>query len=164
MSLMSRGFTLMELLIVVAITLILSGVGLSNFMFSLKKSHDAQRKSDLATIAKGIEAFTNDFGTYPSGDAAGKMIACQYGMGSLTACGWGSPLAAYYNGAVQTYLAKIPTDPVAGQNYYYEKSAAGFNLYAALENTADPYYKTGLTQSCGTGVTCSYQITESGAK
>lgn len=42
MELMKKGgFTLVELTIVVAIMLILASVGLSNYLFSLKKSHDA---------------------------------------------------------------------------------------------------------------------------
>lgn len=156
----------MELLVVVAILLILATVGFSNFIFSIKKSHDAQRKSDLSTIAKGLEAFANDFGGYPDDDGNGGMVACDYNGTGLTVCNAGSPLAAYVgtfpNGAVATYLSTIPSDPVSTQLYYYDKTTTGFNLYAALENTSDPSYKSGLSVSCGTGVTCNYQLTESG--
>lgn len=161
-----RGFTLMELLIVVAIMLILATVGFSNFVFSIKKAHDAERKSDLSTIAKGLEAFANDFGSYPGSNGFGQIVGCAYGAGPLEACDWGDPFAAYLgvapDGGVQTYLATLPTDPVPQQIYFYQETSTGYNLYAALENTSDPSYQSGLTVECGAGVTCNYLITESG--
>jgi hypothetical protein len=33
----------------------------------------------------------------------------------------GSPFAANVNGTVQTYLTKLPEDPVVGQTYFYER-------------------------------------------
>jgi len=157
----SRGFTLMELMIVVAIIMILAAVGFSNYIFSLKKSHDAARKSDLATIAKGLEAFANDFTDYPDDDDAGGIKACDSGSG-LVACSWGDPMTAKPNGTAQTYLSKIPKDPVDGQYYYYIKTTDGFELYAGLENISDPSYElTGV--SCG-DLQCSYTLTQGGVK
>ena len=166
------GFTLMELLIAVAVLLILSVVGLDSFIFSIKKSHDAARKSDLATMQRGLEAFITDWGSYPSDDGAGKMIACDYNnSGSLSTCDWGRQMAAFFppsaipaNRALVSYLAKIPTDPVTTQNYYYQKTATGYNIFAAIENTSDPYYKAGLSQTCGGGVTCNYQVSQAGVQ
>jgi len=155
----NSGFTLVEMLVVVAILLILSTAGLSNFIFSIVKSHDTQRKQDLATIVKGIEAFVNDFGSYPDGDAAGRMVACDDDNSGLVACNFGGSMKAYFGGTAQTYLSRLPADPVPGQVYFYEKTASGFNLYASLENANDPGIKTGLSTSCGTGITCNYQLT-----
>src|SRR3989344_1934965 len=131
----NSGFTLVEMLVVVAILLILSTAGLSNFIFSIVKSHDTQRKQDLATIVKGIEAFVNDFGSYPD---------CDDDNSGLVACNFGGSMKAYFGGTAQTYLSRLPADPVPGQVYFYEKTASGFNLYASLENANDPGIKTGL--------------------
>ena len=158
----SRGFTLMELMIVVAIIMILAAVGFSNYIFSLKKSHDAARKSDLAAVAKGLEAFANDFTDYPDDDDAGGIKACDSGSG-LVACSWGDPMTAKPNGTAQTYLSKIPKDPVDGQYYYYIKTTDGFELYAGLENTSDPNYSE-VEVSCGTNINCSYTLTQAGVK
>lgn len=165
----SNGFTLMELLIVIAIMLILASVGFSNFIFSLKKSHDAKRKTDLSTIARGLESFANDWGDYPGDDAAGKMVACDYNNSSLAACDFGDAMAAFFpptaqaaNRALVTYIAEIPDDPVSGQTYYYDKTSTGYNLYAALENTADPSYaEVGIL--CG-DVNCNYTLSQSGVQ
>lgn len=160
-----NGFSLIELLMAVGIMLILSGVGLSNFMFSIKKSHDAARKSDLATIQRGLEAFATDWSDYPTDNEAGKMKACDYNnSGVLSACDWGSSMAAFFKGSLVTYLTKLPSDSTSTQNYYYQKTATGYNLFAALENTLDPYYKSGLTPSCGSGVTCNYQVSQAGVQ
>ncbi|OGD71175.1 hypothetical protein A3A84_02325 [Candidatus Collierbacteria bacterium RIFCSPLOWO2_01_FULL_50_23] len=157
-----QGFTLMELLIVVAIMLILATVGFSNFIFSLKKSHDARRKSDLATIVRGLEAFATDRGDYPNDDGAGKMKACDYIDTGLDYCDFGDPMAAFFQGALVTYLAKMPNDPVNGQTYYYEKTNAGYKLFAALENTADPNYLE-VAASCG-DVNCNYTVSQAGVE
>lgn len=160
-----NGFTLIELLMAVGIMLILSGVGLTSFTFSIKKSHDAGRKSDLATIQRGLEAFAADWSDYPADDEGGKMKACDYNnSGVLSICAWGSPMAAYFKGSLVTYLVKLPADSTSAQAYYYQKTATGYDLFAALENTLDPYFKSGLTQSCGSGVTCNYQVSQAGVQ
>lgn len=155
----------MEMLVAVGIMLILTGIGFSNYIFSIAKSHDARRKSDLATIAKAIQAFANDFGSYPLA-SSGKLIACDYNNTGLIACNWGQSMAAFINNRAVSYLGELPADPDSGQNYYYVAGADGnsFSLYAALENNQDPSYRTGLTQVCGSGVTCNYQLSESGVK
>jgi prepilin-type N-terminal cleavage/methylation domain-containing protein len=159
----SRGFTLMELMIVVAIIMILAAVGFSNYIFSLKKSHDAARKSDLATIAKGLEAFANDFTVYPDDDGSGKIKACGADT-ALTACVWGDDaMKVLIGGNYQTYLSKIPKDPVDGQYYYYIKTTDGFELYAGLENISDPSYSE-TAVSCGGDVNCNYTLTQGGVK
>lgn len=165
----NRGFTLMELLIVVAIMLILATVGLTNYIFSLKKSHDVARKSDLATIAKGLEAFANDWGDYPeaAADVSGKIRACgdPAAVGGLSDCEWGGEMTAKFNSVNQTYLVKIPQDPASNQTYFYEKTTGAYKLYAALENMSDPYYhSTGISVLCGTGVTCNYQVSQAGVQ
>ncbi|MBI2310637.1 prepilin-type N-terminal cleavage/methylation domain-containing protein [Candidatus Collierbacteria bacterium] len=159
----NRGFTLMELLVVVAVMMILAVLGLSGYLFSIKKSHDVVRKSDLAAIAKGLEAFANDFTVYPDDDGAGKIKAC--GIDSaLTACVWGGEaMKVTIGGKDQTYMVKIPKDPVTGQYYYYTKTTDGFELYAGLENTSDPSFKD-MGFLCGDVINCSYTLTQAGVK
>lgn len=51
-----KGFTLVELLVVVAIIAILSTIGLVVFSDAQKNARDARRKSDIDAIAKAIES------------------------------------------------------------------------------------------------------------
>ncbi|MBI1871804.1 type II secretion system protein [Candidatus Collierbacteria bacterium] len=172
-----KGFTLVEILIVIAVMGILTGIGLTSFTFTIQKGRDAQRKSDLALISKAVVTWAGDFGGYPDDNGTGRMLACDPGntfktTGVFSACSWGGAFVAFTNDGVQTYLAKIPAEPQSSFNYYYKKSTNGFSLFSILENTSDPLYKAdaGATDfgagviKCGTTQNCNYQVTEYGVK
>lgn len=59
------GFSLIELLIVVAIIGILSSLAMVNFMQAQMRAKVARVKSDLRTIATGLELYAVDKNTYP---------------------------------------------------------------------------------------------------
>jgi type II secretion system protein G len=142
-----RGFTLMELLIVIAILGILATIGLGSFRSSQIKGRDAQRKSDLSQIQKALEMYYNDYGEYPESLPAGGS-AWQDTKGTL-------------------YMKEVPKDP-KDFNYCYEVAPNGswYRLYAKLENEKD----AGITKSgCSGGCTCqgdstyNYKVTSSNA-
>lgn len=151
-----KGFTLIELLVVIAIIAILSAIGINNFMTARTKATDAQKKSDLQTIGKSLEAYANDHQLYPLGDVNGKII-CQ---GGSTICDWG---AAFTDGT-STYTARLPSDP-NGYSYIYKSSDGHtYTLYAHLNNDQDPQINAAtvaLNLSCGSSVICNYQLTSS---
>ena len=167
-----KGFTMIELLIVIAIIGILSVVGLSSFTFSIQKARDSQRKNDLDLIAKAVLAWSNDFGEFPDDDGAGKLEACDYDNSlPFTACSWGLSMSAFTNGGSQLYLSKLPADPSSSYSYYYKKTTDGFALFSVLENINDLHYHAdagsddGLgTVYCGGQVACNYEVTEGGVK
>lgn len=51
----SKGFTLIELMIVVAVVAILAAIALPSYQEQIRKSRRAQARSDLAEIAQGLE-------------------------------------------------------------------------------------------------------------
>lgn len=53
----SRGFTLVELLVVIAIIGILASLGFFGFQTAQKKARDAQRKNDLKEVKQALEAY-----------------------------------------------------------------------------------------------------------
>jgi prepilin-type N-terminal cleavage/methylation domain-containing protein len=59
-----KGFTLIELLIVVAIIAILAAIAVPNFLEAQVRSKVSRAKSDLRTIATGLEAYFTDFNMY----------------------------------------------------------------------------------------------------
>lgn len=61
------GFTLIELLIVVAIIAVLAAIAVPNFIEAQIRAKVATAKSDLRTIATGIESYRVDHGLYPEG-------------------------------------------------------------------------------------------------
>ncbi|MDD4278659.1 prepilin-type N-terminal cleavage/methylation domain-containing protein [Candidatus Sumerlaeota bacterium] len=63
---MKKAFTLIELLIVVAIIAILAAIAVPNFLEAQTRSKVSRAKSDMRTLATGIESFMVDRNTYPA--------------------------------------------------------------------------------------------------
>jgi prepilin-type N-terminal cleavage/methylation domain-containing protein len=162
------GFTLVELLIVIAIIGILASIGLSSFNSSQMKSRDAKRKSDFQQIANALELYYNDKGQYPApvNDANGNFMGC--GAGAITACSWGSLTLPFSNTTTGTlYMTRLPADPSNNIHYYYRASQVSglytkYQLYARLENSQDKSIITGISLDCGTGAnSCNWGISSS---
>lgn len=80
------GFTLIELMIVVAIIGILAGIVAINLDDAQSKSRDARRKSDLNTIAKAVQIYREEVGNYVLKDTNDKGGANNNGYGFFN-CG-----------------------------------------------------------------------------
>ena len=61
----ARGFTLIELMIVMAIIVILAGVGTALYTNSLQRSKEAVLKSDLFRMRDAIDQYYADKNKYP---------------------------------------------------------------------------------------------------
>lgn len=145
------GFTLMEILIAIAIMGLLAGIGLRTFRNSQIKSRDAKRKGNLNQVARALELFQHDKGEFP-GSSSGQL---EYD-GEVFA--WGE---AFYDpdDPLHIYMSELPEDSRTG--YYYEAVGPGdgYRLYTRLENLEDgsisgPYAST----DCG-GEDCNYVLT-----
>ncbi len=142
---MKKGFTLIELIIVISILGILSSLILGNFMTSLKKGRDARRKTDLSQIQKALEMYYEDNRAYPlSADVV-----------------FGSPLST----VSKTYMQKTPDDPVSSCDYQYESTdGTYYRLFSCIENVNDE--SSGVSQTgynggpanCGAGQICKFTI------
>lgn len=131
----SKGFTLVELLIVIAIIGVLSALLMANFIGVRQRARDAQRKADLRQIQSALELYRSDNGSYPIGNYAA-LSNCTGKLGN-PAC-------------TTTYMQKLPADPLGGTATYYYNSAAGttYTIRACLENSADKDIDTS-TNNCG---------------
>lgn len=158
----TSGFTLMELLVVMAILGVLIVAGLGSFTSSQKKSRDVKRKSDLRQISLAMETYYNDFGSYPSSDSSTHQIkGC--GVSGTTACDWGSPWKKTpATGAATVYMIALPDDPSSSRSYYYDSDGTYYKLYASLENDRDEGAGVKLTGygslTCGGTNICTYGI------
>lgn len=70
----SRAFTLVELLIAVAIISVLAALAVPNFLEAQMRAKVARAKSDMRTIAIGLEAYQVDHGSYVENTAPMTVI------------------------------------------------------------------------------------------
>ncbi|KKU04152.1 MAG: Type II secretion pathway protein XcpT [Candidatus Woesebacteria bacterium GW2011_GWC2_47_16] len=162
---MKKGFTLVELLVVMAIIAILATVIIGGFRSSQMRGRDAQRKSDLKQIANALEIFFADYGKYPPASGV-QIAACSYNPanGTGTACAWGS---GSMNDGKTTYMRTVAADPISSQNYVYRVSSTQnmYQLFARLENPEDKNCiggdcaNPGVTATCGGGNLCNFGVT-----
>lgn len=115
---LKRGFTLVELLIVIIIIAVLAAVAIPKFANSSQKSKESALRAELKLMRSGIEMFKNDTGYYPETledmakeftDGPKKNVA-----GTATPC-----TAAEYKGP---YISSISTDPVSAAAFTYTKA------------------------------------------
>jgi general secretion pathway protein G len=160
-----KGFTLVELLVVMAIIGVLATLIVGGFRSSQMRGRDAARKGDLKEITNALEIFYSDYGKYPP--ASGTQIAgCSYNpaTGAGAACIWGR---SEFTDGKTTYFKVIPKDPSTGQSYIYkvDSTKKKYQLYAHLENTQDKNciggdcVNPGITDNCGGANLCNFSIT-----
>ena len=61
----TRGFTLVEIIIVVVVIAILAGITIMAYNGVQAKTRDSKRKADIAAIIKALELYYDDNGQYP---------------------------------------------------------------------------------------------------
>ena len=103
------GFTLIELIVVISILAILSGVLVPRVKDHMQAARDARRLSDVKTIRNAIEQYYWDKGEYPPANTSNS-----YG-------GWdvshdGDFISALVDGG---YLEEPPADPINDSTYHY---------------------------------------------
>lgn len=151
----TSGFTLVELLIVMAIIGVLATFFIGGYTGTQKKARDANRKSDLKQISNSLEIYFNDHNRYPA-ESSGTIAGCPSTV--PTSCAWGS---GEFTDTLTVYYKTVPADPLSaqGSTYIYRTDVNGtyYKLYAGLENLQDPDVIPTL-EDCGT-LTCNFAIT-----
>jgi type II secretion system protein G len=146
-----KGFTLIEMLVVMAIIGVLAAISLVSFQTAQTKSRDSQRKSDLKQIANSLETYLNDKGEYPENSLNYEIVGCEDVGAGPTTCSWGSEWSDEND---TIYMPLLPADPNSGSNYYYESDGSSYQLYARLENTLDGAIPTLSEAPANYGVSC----------
>lgn len=144
-----RGFTFVEILIVVGLLTILFSMGVGSYSSIQKKARDDRRRADIEQIRAALEMYRSTNNAYPTAFPT-----------PTPGLAFGSPLSDVLN----TYLQKIPQDPTnPNRTYYYSTSGNDYTLAAQLEGTSSCTSAPG-GNSCGTGYACNYCLGSYGQK
>src|SRR3989344_147563 len=123
-----RGFTLIEVLIVVSIIGLLSAtilVGLAGFR---ARGRDARRLADLKQIQNGLELYYTKNNSYPDSTAALSDVG----------------------------INKISDDPAPDRDYNYKKCGnQGYVIQATLDAVSSDKIYTDSAPSCDASIDCS---------
>ncbi len=121
------GFTLIEMLIVIAVIAILAGVVLTGVSGFQASARDTRRIGDLRNVQNHLELFFNKCGHYPVAGSSASNCGTPGGSGTL---GWSA-----LQSALSSVTSKVPNDPVSSRNYEYGYGPDGLDyiIKATLE-------------------------------
>ena len=117
---MKKGFTLVELLVVIAIIGILSTLSVVSLNSARAKSRDARRLSDIKQIRTALDMYYDSSSTYP--------LSCTTTLGTgncacLTSVGWTNTSTTNCTGTI--FMQKVPSDPLSSGAYVYTQTSSG---------------------------------------
>lgn len=133
-----RGFTLAEVIIIIAIIGLLASVAYFSFDEAKKRARDAERISDLRNIQAALRLYVEEEGEYPdcpNGDVVGQVSG-------PTSCG--SPTVSQIDTLIQKFISPVPRDPGSAK-YIYDSE-----ILCETDGYSEPHivlFVTGLEQN-----------------
>jgi prepilin-type N-terminal cleavage/methylation domain-containing protein len=130
----SKAFTLVELVVVIAIISVLTGIGAVSYSGIQARARDADRKNDMAQIKIALADYYSSQIASPVYPIATTTITINNSNDALTAA------------LKPNYLREMPLDPTNSGNYIYKYQSSAnaqsvanrnYTLFATLENTKD---------------------------
>jgi general secretion pathway protein G len=113
-----KGFTLVELLIVIIIIAVLAAIAIPKFSNSSQRSKESSLRANLKLVRNAIDLFRADTGAFPA-NMAGLTASTTSGLSAaaatctIAATDWRGP-----------YLQAVPVDPVSGSALTYGTTTA----------------------------------------
>lgn len=138
-----KGFTLIEMLIVIAIIGILASIVLVGLGPIQRQARDSRRISDLRSVQTLLEICYTRNGQYPNSANYATLATALVGTGAPPA-GCGTPAPARV----------VPNDPNAGGTYLYgQTGGTSYTLGATLEDIGNNALDTDIDGTVN-GVNC----------
>ena len=127
-----RGFTLIELVVVVSILAVLSGVVIPRISSHQRAARDARRLADIKTIRNAVEQFHMDRGEYPVAQA--NSFEGQ----------WEVSTDGHFIDVLQEhgYLDQAIMDPINDESFHYRYFVYDQGAYGC--DSEGPYYVLGI--------------------
>ena len=181
-----KGFTLIELMIVIAIIIILAAIAIPNYLRMTDRAKRARVAGDFTSIATAIEAYSVDWGHYPvttAANAFGKNDTGSHFEMEIAGTGTdpaetnvsGKTTLTGEDGGIDylklATLTSMYNPFIPGESYYYASNAtSGIHWVLAVQYKATTDYlwrsdgSTNLTQVTGVTMNASaVAISDTGA-
>src|SRR5689334_19295939 len=116
-----KGFTLIELMVVILIIGLLATIVVQNLRSATDKAKRVKAEADIAQIKSGLDRYYLDVGSYPSTEQGLQSLISAPNVSNSAgrddaSTGWGGP-----------YVEKIPEDPW-GHAYFYQSDGDNYVL------------------------------------
>ncbi len=131
-----KGFTLVELVVVITILAILGTIGFLSIGGYSSRARDSARIGDLALVSKSLDIGIVTSGSYPVPDNA---FSVTYSGGVVWKQGTvGTNVMRYFRSSIAGGgLNEKPTDPLKGTDYVYSSLTEGKAYQLKAENEWD---------------------------
>ena len=146
-----KGFTLIELMIVIVILGVLMGTILPRLTGAQARARDTGRVADLNTIAQALETYYDDNGAYPDVDTGQTTECLEPGKATHDA------IAGYLKGN------EVPAPPSSGQTTTIAGvTCTGLYFYAPLASSGLPNNGYVLASDMETYQNANYDVSDTG--
>jgi len=137
-----KGFTLIELMVVIAIILILALIAIPAYRNMQDRARKSRVQSDLRTLANALQMFFTDWNQYPPQTTAARLKNDNAGAELMGLTGATINVSTKMSATGEKggihYIEKLPIDPfdVNAGSYYYLSDANGTKYVMWSETTA----------------------------
>jgi len=173
-----KGFTLIELMIVIAIIIILAAIAIPNYLRMTDRARRSRVAGDFTSVATALEAFSVDWGNYPNTPGTpDTALAGSFGKNNIASRVYSELVGDELNGAAINLSTKTtltgesggidyikagtlaamynPFDPSDTSDYFYASSPSGTHWILGVQySSTDVLYKTDMTTDLTQG-TCA---------
>lgn len=139
----SKGFTIIELLVVVSIISLLSSIVLTGLSESRERARDAFRQSQLRQLQNALEFYQNDNDEYPQTPGVYWGISDSGGSHGVSGSN------GYIPNLAPEYIQELPVDPSGKTDgwsgFQYKSDGKNyklliFNTPESFPSAGDPFY------------------------
>jgi type II secretory pathway pseudopilin PulG len=146
-----KPFSKSEIISLAVIFIVLIAVSIPNFIISLRRARDQERRDEFGILMKSLDVFVTDTRTFPLSSSDARILDClkpgdkpvknSKGLWVVNPipCEWGKDaLTDLITGKV--YMPILPRDPdyQKGGSYLYFSDGDRYQIYAAMEGMDEP--------------------------
>lgn len=145
-----RGFTLIELMIVIAVVGLLAGVALPSFLDSVRKGRRSEAVSEIAKVQQAEERWRSNNTTYNSADVSSAATGLGVVSGATAAVNYTTP-GGYYSISINAAAATGTSYKILATALGSQASDSNCKYMQVEMSSGTLTYASGSTSSVANG-------------